>query len=70
VIVWKKGKVDENMERKQLLQEVNELLSTYCDGCFLKTYFRKEYGKKNAHQFCIRKCSVGEKLKKYGERLS
>ncbi|WP_367590106.1 zinc-finger domain-containing protein [Heyndrickxia ginsengihumi] len=34
------------MERKQLLQEVNELLSTYCDGCFLKTYFRKEYGKK------------------------
>ncbi|WP_018660253.1 zinc-finger domain-containing protein [Heyndrickxia acidiproducens] len=58
------------MERKQLIQEVDEILNTYCKGCLLKAHFRKEYGKKYAHQFCIRQCTVGEQLKKYGEKLS
>ncbi|KXT21417.1 hypothetical protein UZ35_04150 [Heyndrickxia coagulans] len=58
------------MERKQLIREVDEILKTYCEGCFLKSHFRKTRGKKYAHQFCIRQCTVGEKLKKYGDRLS
>ncbi|AEH53293.1 hypothetical protein B4098_0005 [Heyndrickxia coagulans] len=58
------------MERKQLIREVDKILKTYCEGCFLKSHFRKTRGKKYAHQFCIRQCTVGEQLKKYGDRLS
>ncbi|AKP47511.1 MULTISPECIES: zinc-finger domain-containing protein [Bacillus] len=57
------------MDRKQLLEEVDELLQTYCRGCLVKSTLRKEYGKTRAHRFCIRECTVGEKLKEYGRRL-
>ncbi|WP_416826667.1 zinc-finger domain-containing protein [Ectobacillus polymachus] len=58
------------MRKKELITEVNELLDTYCTGCFLNSYFRKEYGKHYAQTFCIKKCTVGEQLKKYGKELS
>ncbi|MEC0612932.1 zinc-finger domain-containing protein, partial [Bacillus spizizenii] len=32
--------------------------------------FRKEFGKTYAHPFCINKCTVGEKLKAYGDVLT
>ncbi|MCP1123247.1 zinc-finger domain-containing protein [Bacillus sp. AFS018417] len=58
------------MDRKQLITEVNDLLETYCDGCFLQQHFRKEHSKYYAHSFCIRQCTIGAKLKEYGNRLS
>ncbi|MBG9581649.1 hypothetical protein ABE42_21130 [Bacillus thuringiensis] len=58
------------MDRKQLITEVNDLLETYCEGCFLREHNRKTNSKYYAHSFCIRQCTVGETLKKYGEQLS
>ncbi|AZB43272.1 zinc-finger domain-containing protein [Bacillus sp. FJAT-42376] len=56
--------------RKQKLDEIGELLDTYCVDCLLKQHFRKEYGKTHAHSFCISQCTVGLKLKELGEKLS
>jgi hypothetical protein len=58
------------MNRKQLLSEVGEILDTYCHDCFLKAHHRKEGGKSNAQNFCIKNCTVGQKLQEYGKRLS
>ncbi|WP_066099115.1 MULTISPECIES: zinc-finger domain-containing protein [Bacillaceae] len=58
------------MNRKQKLDEIGELLDTYCVDCLLKQHFRKEYGKTFAHSFCISQCTVGLKLKELGEKLS
>lgn len=57
-------------DRKTLVIEAGQMLDAYCSGCFLKRFHRKEYGKKYAHSFCIRQCTVGEVLKKYGQHLS
>ncbi len=57
------------MERTKIFEEVDELISTYCEGCFIKAHFRKEKGKAYAHQFCIKKCTVGDKLKELGHLL-
>ncbi|PLR77213.1 zinc-finger domain-containing protein [Bacillus sp. V3-13] len=58
------------MKRKELLHEMGELMSHYCEGCFLHKHHRKEKGKKYAHRFCITQCTVGEKIKAYGNKLS
>ncbi|RDI43056.1 zinc-finger domain-containing protein [Falsibacillus pallidus] len=58
------------MNRQELYAELEEILATYCEDCFLKAYHRKEFGKTNAHKFCIQKCTVGQKLKEYGKKLS
>lgn len=58
------------MERKQLLSEVDDVLDMYCQGCFLNQHFRKAYGKNYAQSFCLKKCTVGQRLKEYGEKLS
>ncbi|PLT28397.1 zinc-finger domain-containing protein [Peribacillus deserti] len=58
------------MDRKQIFSEVDEILESYCAGCFLKSHHRKEKGKAFAHKFCISQCTVGEKLKEAGRKLS
>ncbi len=58
------------MNKRQTLQEISEILDTYCVDCLLKKHFREEYGKNYAHSFCINKCTVGQKIKKVGEKLS
>lgn len=58
------------MERKQVLDEIGTILDTYCVDCLLKQHFRKENGKSYAHHFCINQCTVGQKLKQMGEKLS
>ncbi|WP_081415266.1 zinc-finger domain-containing protein [Ectobacillus panaciterrae] len=58
------------MNRKQLISQVHDLIETYCAGCFVNSHFRKEHGKSYAQSFCIKQCTVGEKLKEYGKKLS
>ncbi|MBP3038955.1 zinc-finger domain-containing protein [Bacillaceae bacterium Marseille-Q3522] len=57
------------MERKDILKEMETLMDTYCEGCFLHKYFTKEKGRRYAHRFCITKCTVGEKIKNCGKKL-
>ncbi|MBA2876411.1 zinc-finger domain-containing protein [Thermaerobacillus caldiproteolyticus] len=56
-------------KRKEILAKLNELHHMYCEGCFLKSTFRKEMGKTYAQSFCINHCTVGEMMKQYGEML-
>ncbi|RFU64079.1 zinc-finger domain-containing protein [Peribacillus saganii] len=58
------------MERKLLYEDVENILSEYCKECFVKSHFRKEHGRRFAHKFCISSCTVGEKLKLIGGKLS
>lgn len=58
------------MDKKQVLEQLTELMDTYCVDCFLKKHFRKEYGKASAHSFCINQCTVGQKIKKIGDKLT
>ncbi|NMD72462.1 zinc-finger domain-containing protein [Bacillus sp. DNRA2] len=58
------------MMRKQLFQEVEQLMKHYCDGCFLHEHIKTNQGRRKAHRFCIKECTVGEKIKSYGNRLS
>ncbi len=60
----------DKVNKKQTFQEINEIIDTYCTDCFLKKHFRNEYGKSYAHSFCIKECTVGQMIKKYGEKLS
>ncbi|MBO0994809.1 zinc-finger domain-containing protein [Bacillus sp. SD088] len=57
------------MQRIELLKEMNDVMETYCEGCFLKSHFRQTYGKNYAHRFCIQNCTVGEELQKIGQVL-
>lgn len=58
------------MERKQIIKEVGEILDTYCEDCFLKRHHRYTHSKSYALNFCLNQCTVGEKLKSYGRKLS
>ncbi|WP_318508633.1 zinc-finger domain-containing protein [Bacillus sp. T3] len=58
------------LPRKQLFREVEQLMKHYCNGCFLYQHIKNEQGRRAAHRFCITQCSVGEKLKSYGNKLS
>jgi len=58
------------MERKKLLQEVDSIIEYYCEGCFIKSTLLKEHSKTYAHRFCIEKCTIGEKLKEFGKKLT
>ncbi|WP_408606239.1 zinc-finger domain-containing protein [Bacillus thermotolerans] len=57
------------LDRKQLMEEIEDILHTYCNHCLLKATFRKEKGKAYAHKFCIKQCTVGEQIRKCGEQL-
>lgn len=57
------------MERKNIYREVNEMLA-FCEDCFVQKHFRKEKGRAFAHQFCLSNCTVGQKLKKVGKKLT
>lgn len=57
------------LSRKQVLAEVEGLINTFCSGCFLKRQLKKDNGKRYAHQFCIKSCTVGEKIRACGKRL-
>lgn len=58
------------MKRKNWIQKAEELMDDYCKDCFLYKHNKLEKGKRNAHRFCISECTVGMKIKEYGEKLS
>jgi hypothetical protein len=63
------SKEEKAAKRKEILTKLNEIHHQYCEGCFLKSTFRKEVGKTYAQSFCINHCTVGEMIKQYGEML-
>ncbi|MEH7401161.1 zinc-finger domain-containing protein [Gottfriedia acidiceleris] len=58
------------LERKEILEEIDTLMKTYCDGCFVYKHFRKDHSQKFAQSFCINKCTIGEKIKTIGKQLT
>lgn len=57
------------VKNNEIINQIDQLVDTYCDGCFVKTQLRKEKGKTIAHDFCIHSCTVGEEIKLIGEKL-
>ncbi|APH04675.1 zinc-finger domain-containing protein [Bacillus weihaiensis] len=58
------------MNKKETIQKISVLIETYCEDCLLKKHFREEKGKRYAHSFCINQCTIGEKIKQIGEKLT
>lgn len=44
-------------------------MSHYCKDCFLFKHHKEDRGRRFAHRFCITDCTVGEKIKRVGDRL-
>ncbi|MCR2820179.1 zinc-finger domain-containing protein [Lederbergia panacisoli] len=57
------------MKRSKVFNEIDELITSYCEGCFLHLHFKKEFSKTYAHKFCINQCTVGQKLQEKGNIL-
>ncbi len=58
------------MNKKQIRTEVHNTVQLYCEDCMLYQHFCQIHSRAYAHNFCVNECSVGEKLQKYGEKLS
>ncbi|WP_318617433.1 zinc-finger domain-containing protein [Sporosarcina sp. YIM B06819] len=58
------------MNKTMIMSEIDEILTTYCEGCFLKTQLSKEKGKTGAHRFCIKTCTIGEQLQFLGQEMN
>lgn len=57
------------MKRTEMIAKIDEVLEMYCQDCFIKKHFLKNKNKTYAHRFCIRSCTIGEKLQQYGQEL-
>ncbi|TQR20733.1 zinc-finger domain-containing protein [Psychrobacillus vulpis] len=57
------------MKNVQIINEIDYLINTYCEGCLVLKCLRKEKGRRAAHNFCISACTVGEEIKQAGEKL-
>ena len=57
------------LKNTQLINEIDYLSDTYCDGCFVRKQLRKESGKSIAYRFCIEFRTVGEGIKRIGSNL-
>lgn len=57
------------MKNAELINKIDNLSDTYCNGCFIRTQLRKESGKTIAYRFCIEQCTVGESIKQIGSKL-
>ncbi|MFD1203936.1 MULTISPECIES: zinc-finger domain-containing protein [Sporosarcina] len=58
------------MDKLTVMNEINDVLDTYCEGCFIKKQHIKEFGKTGAHQFCIATCTIGEQLRFLGNEMN
>ncbi|MGE8077824.1 zinc-finger domain-containing protein [Peribacillus loiseleuriae] len=68
-IVLKSKEGADKMSRNELYNEVQEILEFQCKGCFVHNQFKKEKGRRFAHKFCISQCTIGEQLRKVGNKL-
>ncbi|WML45032.1 zinc-finger domain-containing protein [Neobacillus sp. PS3-40] len=59
-----------DLRRRELIENAESIIVQYCEGCFLHIQLKQESGRRFAHRFCISQCTVGEKLKEYGKKLS
>ncbi|AUD13966.1 zinc-finger domain-containing protein [Planococcus sp. MB-3u-03] len=55
------------MKKVSIINEIDEMLNTYCEACFVKAQLRKDEGKTAAHRFCISECTVGTQLQFLGQ---
>jgi hypothetical protein len=58
------------MNKVIVMSEINGILDTYCEGCFLKTQLSKDKGKTGSHKFCISTCTIGEQLQFLGREMN
>ena len=58
------------LNKLSVISEIDNLLETYCNGCFLKKELKANGGKTLAHRFCISSCTVGEQLQFLGNELN
>ncbi len=58
------------MNKMIIMKEIDGILDTYCDGCFLKKQLSKDKGKSGSHKFCITTCTIGERLQFLGQKMN
>ncbi|MCM3610997.1 zinc-finger domain-containing protein [Planomicrobium okeanokoites] len=58
------------MNKLSIINEIDEMLNTYCEGCFVRAQIRKDEGKTAAHRFCISNCTIGTQLQFLGNELN
>ncbi len=58
------------MDKTMVMTEIDTILDTYCEGCFLKSQLAKDKGKTAAHRFCISGCTIGDQLKFLGKEMN
>jgi len=58
------------LNKLTVINEIDDLLETYCDGCFIKRELKINGGKTLAHRFCINSCTVGDQLQFLGQELN
>ncbi len=58
------------MDKLSIINEIDCMMQTYCEGCFVRKQIRKEQGKTAAHRFCISNCTVGSQLQFLGNELN
>lgn len=52
-----------------IVEEIDELMDRYCKNCLVKQALVEERGKKGAHHFCIKECTIGEKVQSMGKEM-
>jgi hypothetical protein len=57
------------VKKQEILANLNKVQAYYCQDCFLHRELKREKGRRYAHRFCITQCTVGEKIKEYGDLL-
>ena len=55
--------------RNAWLKKAEQLMDFYCNDCFLHQQNKRDMGKRGAHRFCIKQCTVGQRIKKAGDML-
>jgi hypothetical protein len=58
------------MNKTIIMNDIDGILDSYCEGCFLKTQLSKDKGKTVAHKFCISTCTIGEQLQFLGQEMN
>lgn len=58
------------MDKSIIMNEIDSIIDTYCEGCFLKRQLAKDKGKTAAHKFCITGCTIGDQLRFLGNEMN